>query len=82
MEFLDEYNKESKSWLDIYKPKKITDIIGNKKSVSMIIQWLNNFEKNKKEYFENQDKKTIKRKKTKKSQVKNKDEIEIGRAHV
>jgi len=70
MEFFEEYTKESKSWLDIYKPKKITDIIGNKKSVSMIIQWLNNFEMNKKEYFANQNKKPIKRKKTKKSQTK------------
>jgi hypothetical protein len=36
-----------------YRPKKIKDIIGNKKQINMIIEWLSNYEKNKKKYLEN-----------------------------
>lgn len=48
MEYLDLNEKSTTAWTDIYKPKKINDIVGNKKAISGIVNWLNSFESNKK----------------------------------
>ena len=33
-------------WVEKYKPKKITDVIGNKFAISTITTWLDEFESN------------------------------------
>ena len=48
MEYLDLNEKSTTAWTDIYKPKTINDIVGNKKAISGIVNWLNSFESNKK----------------------------------
>src|ERR1700744_2893906 len=52
MEYVDYSEKETTAWTDKYKPKKIEDIVGNKKAISMIINWLNNFEISKKQVMD------------------------------
>ncbi len=52
MEVLEFNDRNNSSWIDKYKPHKINEIIGNYKAVNQIIQWINNFEKNRKDYFE------------------------------
>lgn len=45
------------SFSEKYKPKTISDIIGNSKQVKEIKSWLNNFSKNRTEHFNNPKKK-------------------------
>lgn len=44
-----EFKENTNSWIEKYKPKKISDIVGNIQSINSIITWLNNFDINKKE---------------------------------
>jgi len=70
MEILDINDKTSSAWIDKYKPLKINEIVGNNKAVYQIIQWIKNFDKNKKDYFEKMEK--LKLNKKKKNPVKKK----------
>ena len=80
MEFLEDIDKSSNSWIDKYRPMKINEIIGNTKSINQIIIWLKGFDNNKKEYLlKNEKNKNLKKKKDK-AKIKAKDkskEIEI-----
>jgi len=60
-------------WIDKYKPKKISEIVGNTKSINGIVQWIKDYNTNKnnilqkqKEQGETKKKKTTKVKKEKK----------------
>lgn len=68
MEILDITNNCSSAWIDKFRPQKINEVIGNNKAIYQIVQWLKNFDKNKKEYFE----KICKLKSSKKTEKKEK----------
>lgn len=58
MEFFEFSNRPTTAWTDIYKPKKIDEIVGNKRAINSIISWLGQFETTKKKIMT--DKKTSK----------------------
>lgn len=66
IDFIETFNT-SNSWIDKFKPQKMSEIVGNPKAVYQIVNWLKNFDTNKKEYFEKI--KTVKIKKGKKSKT-------------
>jgi DNA polymerase III delta prime subunit len=48
----DEPNKNNREqWICKYKPNNINEIIGNKQGVAEIVNWLNTFKENKKQYM-------------------------------
>lgn len=53
------------AWIDKYRPQKISDLIGNETGCQSIIDWLNNFDKERESYFNNlnSDKKKSRKKK-------------------
>ena len=57
-------NCNDKSWFNKYKPTKTSELVGNKKSINLIITWLQNFEANKEKYVINDTVKSSKKKKT------------------
>ena len=52
MEILEITDNCSSAWIDKFKPHKINEIVGNNKAIYQIVQWIKNFDKNKKEYFD------------------------------
>ena len=66
------------SWLDKYKPTKIDDLISNKKSVKIIVSWLDNFERNKRKMVKRSDGVKKKRVRVNTNDKKNKIEIFIN----
>ena len=80
MEFLEDIDKSSNSWIDKYRPMKINEVVGNYKAVNQIIQWLKSFDSNKREYLikteKNKTLKKEKKKKIKKEEKEDKEEIE------
>lgn len=54
------------AWTDVFMPNKISDIVGHKKAITEITQWLNNFDKNK----SNAIKENLNKKKKKKTRTK------------
>ncbi len=67
MEVLDINDKNSGAWIDKFRPHKINEIVGNSKAVYQIIQWIKNFDKNKKEYFDKIKTNNLLKKKSKKT---------------
>ncbi len=59
-----EFKENNNSWIEKYKPKKISEIVGNIQAINSIVLWLNNFNTNKKEKLKQLDnnKKKIKSK--------------------
>ncbi len=80
MEVIDFLDRNNSAWIDKYKPFKINEIIGNYKAVNQIIQWVKNFDKNKKEYFEKMQtlKLTKKKKESKKKKEKDIDNENVN----
>jgi hypothetical protein len=62
-------------WVEKYKPKKISDIIGNSKEITELIGWLENYEKEKENFLNDRNKKKEKKGK-KKKEIEN--DIEIS----
>ena len=63
MEILELNDKTSSAWIDKYRPLKINEIVGNNKAIYQIIQWIKNFDKNKREYFDKMEKLKLNKKK-------------------
>jgi hypothetical protein len=59
---MDNEQNKSLSWFAKYCPIKIDDLVGNRKSVELIVTWMNNYKKNKKMHNYN---KTLPKKKRK-----------------
>lgn len=57
-------------WCEKYKPEKIEDVIGARKTIDIIVDWLNKFEENKKNNIK-ENKNKIKKKKKYRCRVKN-----------
>mgnify|MGYP001120598338 CR=1 FL=1 len=56
--------KISNEWADIYRPNKISEIVGNARAVQSICQWLNSFETNKKNILKKLKKNPVTKKRT------------------
>lgn len=70
-------NKISTSWTEKYRPKKISEIIGNGKAVYSVCSWLKSFDKNKKEMLKKlKNNSSVKRKKSIKKKIKIEEEEE------
>jgi ATPase family associated with various cellular activities (AAA)/Replication factor RFC1 C terminal domain len=64
-------------WIEKYKPRKISDIIGNEKEVDMISLWLKNFDSQKEKFFKENEAKNEKKKKKNKNPSKQKKNNEV-----
>lgn len=47
MEYININDTDATLWTDLYKPKSIKDLVGNRTSINMIVNWLNTFKENK-----------------------------------
>lgn len=66
MEYININDTDSSIWTDLYRPKSINDVVGNKIAVNTIVNWLKSFEKNKKDAVNNNILSKGKKKRTKK----------------
>lgn len=57
MEYFENSDTSSMVWTEIYRPKKISEIIGNDKAVKSIVAWLTGFEENKRKTKQKKKKK-------------------------
>ena len=72
-------NCNDKSWFNKYKPTKTSELVGNKKSINLIITWLQNFEANKEKYVINDTVKSSKKKKTVAKVENTSDEVNVSK---
>ena len=66
------------TWFSKYKPVNVNDLVGNKKSTSLLFSWLKSFELNKKKRLKEINSKTGKKQRLKK-QVGDSDDASLGK---
>ena len=75
---MDDNNDQSyqnDTWFTKYKPETVNDLIGNKKSISLLSSWLKTFELNKKKSLKEMNDKTGKKKRSKKQLTDEKEDV-------
>ena len=67
------------TWFTKYKPTSISDLVGNKKSTSLLSSWLKSFELNKKKKLKELNNKAGKKQRVKKQLVNESDDAALGK---